>query len=98
MCRWLPEDLLAKPSKKLLHLLGEATTSLPLYPKQLMTRQTDRKARQAGLIIEKHRRGTAYADPVTGASVYDGNRSRKSPRHERRIESFIRRRDRGGMD
>lgn len=78
-------------------MLGEASASLPLYPRQIMTLETDRKARQAGLIIEKHRRGTVYTDPVTGASVYNGNRSRHSPRHERRIESFIRRRERGGM-
>lgn len=63
-----------------------------------MTIQTDRKARQAGLIIKKHRRGTVYSDPMTGESVYNGNRSRKSPRYERCIESFIRRRERGGMD
>jgi hypothetical protein len=50
------------------------------------------------MTVEKRRRGTVYTDPVTGASVYDGNRSRKSPRHERRIESFLRRRERGGMD
>jgi hypothetical protein len=62
-----------------------------------MTLETDRKARQADLTIKKHRRGTVYTDPVTGASVYNGNRSRHSPRHERRIESFIRRRERGGM-
>ena len=90
--------MLAKPSKKLLHLLGEAIASLPLYPQQPMTTQTDRKARQAGLIIKKHRRGTVYTDSMTGASVYNGNRSRKSPRYERCIESFIRRRERGGMD
>ena len=89
---------LAKPSKRLLPLLGEASASLPLYPQQPMTTRTGRKARQAGLIIKKHRRGTVYADPVTGASVYNGNRSRKSPRYERCIESFIRRRERGGMD
>ena len=63
-----------------------------------MTQATDRKARQAGLTIKKHRCGTVYTDPVTGASVYNGNRSRKSPRYERCIESFIRRRERGGMD
>ncbi len=63
-----------------------------------MTRQTDRKARQAGLIIEKHRRGTVYADPLTGESVYNGNRTRKSPRYERCVQAFIRRHDRGGMD
>lgn len=62
-----------------------------------MTKASDRKARRAGLVIEKCRRGTVYSDPVTGESVYDGNRSRKSPRHERRIESFIRRRERGGV-
>ena len=89
---------LAKPSKKLLPFLGEAIASLPLYFQQPMTIHTDRKARQAGLIIKKHRRGTVYADPVTGESVYSGNRSRKSPRYERCVESFIRRHDRGGMD
>jgi hypothetical protein len=63
-----------------------------------MTKATDRLAHRAGMTVEKRRRGTVYTDPVTGASVYDGNRSRKSPRHERRIESFLRRRERGGMD
>ncbi|MFN4867041.1 MAG: hypothetical protein ACK5GZ_12080 [Cyanobium sp.] len=60
------------------------------------TKANDRLAHRAGITIKKCRRGTVYTDPVTGASVYDGNRSRKSPRHERRIESFLRR-DRGGM-
>lgn len=63
-----------------------------------MTKRTDRLAHRNGLVTKKSRRGTVYTDPVTGESVYDGNRSRKSPRHERRIGSFIRRRERGGMD
>ena len=63
-----------------------------------MTKRTDREARQAGLIIEKRRRGTIFTDPVTGASVYNSNRSRHSTRHDRNIELFIRRRERGGMD
>jgi hypothetical protein len=63
-----------------------------------MTKANDRLAQRAGLILKKCRRGTVYVDPVTGESVYEGNRSRKSPRHERRIESFIRNRQRGGMD
>ena len=61
-----------------------------------MTKATDRQARRAGMTIKKCRRGTVYTDPMTGASVYDGNRSRKSPRHERRIDSFLRR-ERGGL-
>jgi hypothetical protein len=55
-----------------------------------MTKATDRKARQAGLNVEKCRRGTVYSDPITGKSFYNGNRSRKSFRHERRLEAFLR--------
>lgn len=62
-----------------------------------MCKKKDRLAHSAGYEIRKCRRGTVYSDPVTGESVYDGNRSRKSPRHERRIESFLRRRERGGV-
>jgi hypothetical protein len=61
-----------------------------------MSKATDRQARRSGMTIKKCRRGTIYTDPVTGASVYDGNRSRKSARHERRIDSFLRR-ERGGL-
>jgi hypothetical protein len=49
-------------------------------------------------MIKKCRRGTVYTDPVTGESVYNGNRSRKSPRYERCVESFVRRHDRGGLN
>ena len=83
---------------KLLHFSHEANASLSRFTSRDMTQATDRQAHRAGMTIKKCRRGTVYTDPVTGASVYDGNRSRKSPRHERRIESFIRRRERGGMD
>ena len=55
-----------------------------------MTKATDRQARQAGLVVEKLRRGTVYSDPVTGKSFYNGNRSRKSFRHERRLGAFLR--------
>jgi hypothetical protein len=55
-----------------------------------MTKATDRQARQAGLNVEKCRRGTVYSDPITGKSFYNGNRSRKSFRHERRLEAFMR--------
>lgn len=55
-----------------------------------MTKATDRQARKAGLNVEKHRRGTVYSDPITGKSFYNGNRSRKSFRHERRLEAFLR--------
>jgi hypothetical protein len=61
-----------------------------------MTKATDRQARRVGMTIKKCRRGTVYTDPETGASIYDGNRSRKSPRHKRRIEIFLRR-ELGGM-
>jgi len=63
-----------------------------------MPKAQDRKARKAGLIIEKHRRGTVYSDPITGESIYNGNRSRKSFRHERRLESFLRKAGRNGLD
>jgi hypothetical protein len=62
-----------------------------------MTKSTDRRAQRAGITVEKCRRGTVYTDPVTGDSVYNGNRSRKSPRHERLLELFFRRRERGGV-
>ena len=62
-----------------------------------MTNATDRRARRAGMTVEIRRRGKVYTDPVTGDSVYNGNRSRKSPRHERLLESFFRRRERGGV-
>jgi hypothetical protein len=55
-----------------------------------MTKATDRQARKAGLSVEKCRRGTVYSDPITGKSFYNGNRSRKSFRHERRLEAFLR--------
>ena len=63
-----------------------------------MTQATDRRARRAGMIVKKRRRGTVYTDPVAGASVYTGNRSRKSFHGERKIEAFLRRRERNGMD
>ena len=63
-----------------------------------MTKATDRRAHRAGITIKKCTCGTVYTDPVTGESLYNGNRNRKSPRYERCIESFIRRRERGGMD
>lgn len=62
-----------------------------------MPKAQDRKARRVGLIIEKHRRGTVYADPVTGESFFNGNRSRKSFRHERRLETFLRKAERSGL-
>jgi hypothetical protein len=62
-----------------------------------MTKSTDRRACRAGITVEKCRRGTVYIDPVTGDRMYNGNRSRKSPRHERLLELFFRRRERGGV-
>lgn len=62
-----------------------------------MKTSTDRRARRAGLNVRKCRRGTVYSDPVTGESLYDGNRSSKSYHKEREIESFLRRRERGGL-
>jgi hypothetical protein len=55
-----------------------------------MTKSQDRQARKAGLDVKKCRRGTVYSDPVTGQSIYNGNRSRKSFRHERRLGAFLR--------
>lgn len=55
-----------------------------------MTKATDRRAHKLGLETKKRRRGTVYSDPITGKSFYDGNRSRKSFRHERRLEAFLR--------
>ncbi len=63
-----------------------------------MTKLQDRQARKAGLGVKKCRRGTVYSDPVTGESIYNGNRSRKSFRHERRLESFLRKAGRNGLD
>lgn len=68
------------------------------YLETPMTQATDRRANRAGLFIEKRTRGTVYIDPVTGQSIYDGNRSRKSFHKVREIEAFLRRRERGGMD
>lgn len=63
-----------------------------------MSKKNDRLANRAGLATKKCRRGTVYTDPVTGQSIYDGNRSRKSPRHERRIADFLQPRERLGLD
>jgi hypothetical protein len=62
-----------------------------------MKTSIERRARRAGLDVRKCRRGTVYLDPISGDSVYDGRRSNKSSKHERRIESFIRRREHGGL-
>jgi len=78
--------------------LVRTDAALPLYPQQTMTQATDRRARRAGLNVKKRRCGTVYADPVTGESVYTGNRRWKSFHRERKIESFLRRRERNGMD
>lgn len=63
-----------------------------------MKTSTERRARRAGLSVKKCRRGTVYVDPLTGQSIYNGNRSSKSYRHERRLESFLRRAESGGLD
>jgi hypothetical protein len=63
-----------------------------------MIQATDHRAHRAGLTIKKCRSGKVFTDPVTCESVYNGNRSRKSQCYERCIESFVRRRERGGMD
>lgn len=55
-----------------------------------MTKSMDRQARQAGLAVKKCRRGTVYSNPVTGQSIYSGNRSRKTFRHQRRLDAFLR--------
>ena len=62
-----------------------------------MKTSIERRARRCGLNVKKCRRGTVYSDPVTGESLYDGNRSSKSYHKEREIESFLRRRERGGV-
>lgn len=58
-----------------------------------MTKATDRRAHKLGLETKKRRRGTVYSDPITGKSIYVGNRSRKSFRHERQLEAFLRDRE-----
>jgi len=63
-----------------------------------MKTSTKRRALKAGVIVKKCRRGTVFTDPITGKSMYDGNRSRKSYHKEREIESFLRSRERGGVD
>lgn len=63
-----------------------------------MPKSQDRRAAQAGLNIKKCRRGTVYSDPATGESIYNGNRSHKSFRHERRLESFLRKAGQNGLD
>ena len=90
--------MLDRLSIKLLHFAHEANASLSRFTSRDMTQATDRRARRAGMTIKKCRRGTVYTDPVTGESVYNGNRSRKSPRYERCVESFVRRHDRGGLN
>ncbi|MFM7311977.1 MAG: hypothetical protein ACKO0M_02225 [Cyanobium sp.] len=77
---------------------ARAITALSLYYLKTMSKENDRLANRAGLVTKKCSCGTVYTDPVTGKSVYDGNRSRKSPRHERRIADFLRSRERLGMD
>jgi|688.fasta_scaffold1710118_2 hypothetical protein len=62
-----------------------------------MNNSIKRRAGRAGLIVKKCRRGSILIDPTTGASVYDGNRSTKSWHKEREIESFLRRKERGGI-
>jgi len=62
-----------------------------------MTQASDRRAHRDGQTIKKHCCGAVYADPVTGESVNNGNRTRKPPRYERCVQSFIRRHERGGM-
>lgn len=59
------------------------------YQATVMTKSTDRRAYRAGLVIKKCRRGMIYIDPFTGKSVYTGNRSSKCWHHERRVSSFI---------
>lgn len=68
----------------------EVSLSAPFTTQTTMTKTQDRQARQAGLTVVKRRRGTVYSDPITGKSIYNGNRSRKSFRHERRLEAFLR--------
>jgi hypothetical protein len=63
-----------------------------------MTTSNLRRARRAGLTVRKCRRGTVYTDPLTGKSIYEGNRSKKSFRQERRIDGFLRNAEQLGLD
>jgi hypothetical protein len=63
-----------------------------------MTTSSLRRARRAGMTVKKCRRGTVYTDPLTGKSIYDGNRSKKSFRQERLIDNFLRNAERLGLD
>ena len=55
-----------------------------------MSNAFDRQANRAGIISENRCRGTLYTDPMTGATFFDGRRSRHSFQHERRRERFLR--------
>jgi hypothetical protein len=63
-----------------------------------MTTSSLRRAHRAGMTVKKCRRGTVYTDPLTGKSIYDGNRSKKSFRQERLIDNFLRNAERLGLD
>jgi hypothetical protein len=63
-----------------------------------MTTSSLRRARRAGMTVKKCRRGMVYTDPLTGKSIYDGNRSKKSFRQERLIDNFLRNAERLGLD
>lgn len=62
-----------------------------------MSKAIDRRARRAGLTIKKSRRGTVYANPLTGLSIFDGLRSTKSWHHDRRVDAFFRKVEKGGL-
>jgi hypothetical protein len=63
-----------------------------------MPLSTNRRASRAGVSIKQCRKGTMYIDSISGRSIFDGRRSRKSRRHERRIESFFSQAEKGGLD
>jgi len=57
-----------------------------------------RRALRAGLIIKQRCKGTVLEDPITGESIFFGNRSHHGPHSERQYRSFLRKREKGGLD
>jgi len=69
----------------------------PLSYLPAMTHSIDRRASRIGVTIKKCRKGTMYIDLISGRSIFDGNRSRKSVRHQRGIDSFFSHAEKGGL-
>ena len=63
-----------------------------------MSNSFERRARRAGLLVQNRRKSTLFADPVTGDSVCLGRRSSKCWHSERRIEAFLRKHEKLGLD